>query len=755
MKFYKIIAIMTLFLIISNQKVYSQVNKLPNDRESLKKMLKTDLEDSIRTDILTQLTQIYSNSDLDSALFFGMKALDLAEKKNDRQRILKSRQQIGLIYHNQSRYNKAREYFKRNFDLANSYGDSLNIGKALKNIGATHANENNKDEAINNYLSALKIFESIGNQDGMAVLYGVLGNLYLRNADYDQALNHYDQAGELFRRMGSEQYLATVIMNKGIVYKNMGEYEKAKESYSRAGDLFKKLGNKIGEAHCSGNLAILSLRTGEYEKSIQYNNLAYNYYHKNGMRKNAVITLIDIGRAYDSLERKDKSIAYYHLAYSKTDTSELISLRVELNNILHRYYKNEGDYKKALDYHKKYVDQSFKLFEKENKSKMDEVLTKYETEQKEKRIALLEKQSKIDKIMNISGFGLFFSFLLISGVLFHSYRRKKKDNELLEEQNQQITQQKEEIFSQNEILQQQKEEISSQRDELASKGNILSQQKQALENVHLELKKSIQYAKSIQGATLPSEKMLKKILPEHFIFFQPQNIVGGDFYWAVQANGKTYIAAADCTGHGVPGGFMSMLGMTFLDEIVVREGIQDVHHILDRLRELVIDSLHQKNTIGSVKDGMYIGICAIDYQNKLFEFAGANTPVFIIEKNSPGIPAPENAITNDTIVLKEIRPDHMPVSIHPKMRNFNKQVIPLDRIQSFYMTSDGYTDQFGGDSYKKYGKKGFKELLLSIGDKPMAQQLSVIVENFEQWKGDNNQIDDVMVVGVRLNGLNQ
>ena len=338
--------------------------------------------------------------------------------------------------------------------------------------------------------------------------------------------------------------------------------------------------------------------------------------------------------------------------------------------------------------------------------------------------------------MNLSGFGLFVSFLLISSILFYNYRRKQKDNKLLASQNQQINQQK--------------EEITSQRDEIESKRNILSKQKEELENIHSELKNSISYALDIQRATLPSENMLKKVLPEHFIFFKPLSIVGGDFYWVVHAHQKTFIAAADCTGHGVPGGFMSMLGMSFLNEIVNREGIQEVEEILNRLRELVIESLHQKQTIGTMKDGMSIGICSIDKQKNILEFAGANTPMFIVKEKHGKQTLPERAILNDRNILEEIRPDFMPVSIHPKIRSFTRKTFPLEGIDSIYMSSDGYFDQFGGANYKKFGKSAFKEMLLKNSDKSMNEQLSVINKTFEEWKGNNEQIDDVMVIGVKV-----
>jgi serine phosphatase RsbU (regulator of sigma subunit) len=513
--------------------------------------------------------------------------------------------------------------------------------------------------------------------------------------------------------------------------------------------LYKKLGNKTGEAHCLGNIGILNLKTKDYEKSIEYNQQAFEYYDQNNMRQNAIIALVDIGIAYDSLNNSQKAFQHYQNAYARTDTSEMLSLRVELELVLSTYYKTQGNYKKALDHHARYLDGSLALIEKENSQKLDELLTKYETEQKEKRIELLEKQQKIDRIMNLSWFGLFVSFLIISAILFYNYKRKQRHNRLLEERNKQILQQKEEITTQNEILQQQKEEITSQRDEIESKQYILLKQKHKLEMVHKELTNSIHYAKYIQSASLPTTKNLQEILNEYFIFFQPQNIVGGDFYWTLKKNGKVFVAAADCTGHGVPGGFMSMLGMTFLDEIVHREGIEEVDQILNRLRQLVIDSLHQKNTLGTLKDGMYLGLCCLDREKGVLEYAGANTPLYIVYENI----AKENSdtiISQNNLHLEEVKPDLMPISIHPRIRSFQKQVFPMNDIKALYMSTDGYTDQFGGEKRKKFGKKAFKNMLLTVADKTMEKQQQIITQTYEQWKGENEQIDDVMVMGVRI-----
>jgi len=284
-------------------------------------------------------------------------------------------------------------------------------------------------------------------------------------------------------------------------------------------------------------------------------------------------------------------------------------------------------------------------------------------------------------------------------------------------------------------IEEQKEELESQRDALAKQNDEIEAQRDHIAMQSENITKSIEYAKKIQTAAMPSHEAVNAILPEHFILFKPRDIVSGDFYWTTSYHGKVIIAAADCTGHGVPGAFMSMLGLSFLNEVVVK--VSDLHPdtILNKLRSFIKSTLSQKGAEGGSKDGMDIAICIIDTENRKMEFAGAYNPLYYIMKGE----------------LLEIKGDKMPVGIHVSEKDsFTNHSLSLDGISAFYLFSDGFVDQFGGEKGRKFKSKKFKALLDEIQAKPMAEQGEILDNVFETWKGANEQVDDVLVMGVRL-----
>jgi serine phosphatase RsbU (regulator of sigma subunit)/ligand-binding sensor domain-containing protein len=270
-------------------------------------------------------------------------------------------------------------------------------------------------------------------------------------------------------------------------------------------------------------------------------------------------------------------------------------------------------------------------------------------------------------------------------------------------------------------------EVVRQKDEIENKNTVLEYQKKEIED-------SIRYALRIQSAVIPSEKFCIDFFPESFVFFRPLNIVSGDFYWISHVENKIIFTAADCTGHGVPGAFMSMLGVAFLNEIVNKDHLTEPDAILNHLRDKVIDALQQQGISGEARDGMDIAIVCVDEKEKKLKYAGAYNPLIIIR--------------NGEII--ETGGDKMPIGIYEKMAPFTRHEIPMEDGDVFYMASDGYEDQFGGPEGKKLKSKKFKQLLLEIHKYPMKSQKEIIEKRFEEWKGDLKQVDDIVVIGVRL-----
>jgi len=381
---------------------------------------------------------------------------------------------------------------------------------------------------------------------------------------------------------------------------------------------------------------------------------------------------------------------------------EMFTLYRDISNV----YKAMGNYRLALDNFESYSTNKDSSLQEENLKQISELETKYETERIERENVLLntenalqEAQNKRQKIFLMSVIGISVIILVFGFVVYRQYQEKKRANILLEEQNIEIKQQRDQIF-------QQKQEITD----------------------------SIQYASRIQNAILPPDNMLSK-LQGHFILYKPRDIVSGDYYWMTLKDNKTIVVAADCTGHGVPGAFMSMLGISFMNEIVNKSDTTQANEILNQLRGDVISSLGQTGQEGEAQDGMDLALCVIDTITMKVQYSGAYNPLYIIRNGE----------------LIEYKADKMPIGIHKEKSDpFKNNDIDIQIGDALYMFSDGYVDQFGGIKQKKFMTKNFKELLMRINKKPMKEQGEILEKTLKEWMGNVEQIDDILVMGLRI-----
>ncbi len=341
---------------------------------------------------------------------------------------------------------------------------------------------------------------------------------------------------------------------------------------------------------------------------------------------------------------------------------------------------------------------------------IDEQLNKIAEQENRIRIqiATLEKQKLIIWFVILA-------LILVSVLgyfIYRGYTIKKEANIRLEEKNRTISMQKDEIERQRDLATAQRDQIAYQKKHITD---------------------SIMYAKRIQAALIPSLELFSDKL-EHFVIYKPLAIVSGDFYWVSNIEGKQVIIVADCTGHGVPGAFMSMLGITLLNEIVNNRHILMPDRIIEELRNGVINSLKQADDIESVKDGMDMSVCVVDFSENLLLWAGANSPLYLVRGEE----------------LSHYRGDKMPVAIHYRMNPFTLHRIPIQKGDAFYIFSDGFADQFGGPDQKKFMSHQLKEKLIGMAGMPMLTQAEKLNEVFEQWRGDAPQVDDVTMIGVRF-----
>ena len=285
-----------------------------------------------------------------------------------------------------------------------------------------------------------------------------------------------------------------------------------------------------------------------------------------------------------------------------------------------------------------------------------------------------------------------------------------------------------EVVEQKEEIEAQKEEIEAQLDLATLQRDTISSQKELILD-------SIRYAERIQSAILPPVQILKKHLTDYFILFRPRDIVSGDYYWAREKDHKLLVAVADCTGHGVPGGFLSMLGISSMNEIVNRSRDLDPAKILEQLREVVIASMHQTGSRDEAQDGIEIALCILDQKKGTLDYAGANRPLYLVRDG----------------VVQQFKPDRMPIGIYEQDPvPFTNHRITLKKGDSIYLFSDGYVDQLGGPHRTTLRVVNFRKLLVDIQDQSMEKQKAILIDRMAEWQGMVEQIDDILVMGIRI-----
>jgi len=328
-------------------------------------------------------------------------------------------------------------------------------------------------------------------------------------------------------------------------------------------------------------------------------------------------------------------------------------------------------------------------------------------------------------------YGSYLILFILSLIAFIRWRTRSlaKDKEVLESQ---VKERTKEIAEQKDEIAAQRDEIEAQRDEVKSQRDLVIEQKD-------EIIDSMNYAEKIQSAMLPPESYVTELVNENFIFYKPRDIVSGDFYWIKQVNQYVVLVAADCTGHGIPGALMSMLGISYLNEIVQRREITQSNQILNELRKQIKFSLRQHGQTDEAKDGIDMALCVLDLRNMKMQYSGANNPMYLI-RDVDNVPE-----------LKEIKADRMPIGYYQnKDRAFVNHDIQLQIGDTFYIFSDGFMDQKGGRDNKKFMSKNFKKLLLEIHDQAMYDQKEILDKTLSDWMGKNSQVDDILVIGVRI-----
>ena len=708
---------------------------------------------------------VHSNQgSYDKAIEYYLKALKLKEQINDKRGITLTYNSIGIVYWNQGFYEKAIEYFLKSLKINEELDDINNMADNYNNIGNVYYDQGFYDKAIEYYYKSLKIDEKIGDKNSISNTYNNIGNVHYAQSSYDKAIKYYLKSLKIKKEIGNKYGIANTYNNIGNVYYDQGSAKgvhpvkrdslliTAIGCHTKSLIIYEGLGNKLGIASSYNNIGNVYYAQGSYEKVIEY-------YLKSLKIKKETGDKLGIAKTYSNIAElnivlsdsvaltENQKLNYLNKAVEYGNKS--IELAREIKAIpaenitaynLMEAYKKLGNHKKAIEFAEVYITTQDSMFNKEKTKALAEMEIKYEAEKKQLQIEKMEQQKLLDtktievqQAQNHKQLVIIFSALLgfvivlvFSIIILRMFRQKRKANILLAQQNDEITAQR--------------DEIEAQRDLAADQRDLISEQKQ-------ELTDSIHYAYRIQSAVIPSDEYISSLLPDYFILYKPRDIVSGDFYWIGKQNNKVIVLAVDCTGHGVPGAFMSMLGVAFLNEIVNKENITSPADILNKLREYIIKALKQKGKEGESKDGMDVAAITIDTQTNKLEYSGANNPLYIVK----GEKVKEISKKFEEFeALTEIKPNKQPVSIHIKMESFINHEINLQKGDTIYIFSDGYPDQFGGPKGKKFKYKAFRHLLLENIKKPMKEQKEILDSTFEEWKGNLDQIDDVVIVGIKI-----
>ncbi len=712
--------------------------------DSLLTLIKTDKADSSKVNHLTHLSDEFKNVKLyDTAVYFGNSALQLAKQLNFKNGIAYSYLRIGTAYHYKSNNNQTIENWLQAIKVFEELKNKKQMSKIFCNLGLVYINQGSYPKALDSYLKALKINEELIDKSGIVVILGNIGQLYYYQKDYPKSLDFDSRAVKMAEELGQKVKVGDNLLNIGNVYFDQKQYSIALSDYFKALKLYNDFGEKNRIAACFQNIGNV------YTKQINYNQ-ALNYFFRalkisKEIKWNSYIAdcYTSISIVYKETGKFKEAEEYLKKSIVLQDSLGFLDDLRQTEENLSQLYDTIGQYKDALIYYKKAIALKDTIFSQENRKQLVRKEMNYEFDKKEtaakaeqdKKDAVGEAESKKQKIiLGSTGFGLLL-VIVFAGFVFRSLRITRK---------------------QKNIIELQKNEVSAQKDIAEDLRDLSEKQKHIVEEKQKEIIQSITYAKRIQTALLTSDKYINTHLPaEHFILFKPKDIVSGDFYWALSAapfanwdigtnkiklpkdierQNIFYLITADCTGHGVPGAFMSMLNISYLNENVIERSIRLPHDILNAQRKEIIQALNPEGSIDESKDGMDCILCAYDFDKMLLHFASANNPLWRIREGE----------------LTEYKADKMPVGKYSeKMESFTLNTIELQKGDIIYTSTDGFADQFG-TSGKKLMKKKFKEELVKIHHQPMAEQKIHLNQFFESWKGNTEQVDDVTIIGVRI-----
>lgn len=680
--------------------------------------LKSEIKDSHSPG---QVALVYKNigsayqllNQFDSAIYYYKKGILIAES-NQLDTIYSSlAYNLGLVLSTTGNYQEAIEYALSGLEIDKKNNNLRYVSSSLNGIAIIYQRWDTYDKALEYQLESIKISEKANDQKEIANGNYNLGNIYCKLDKVEQGLKYLNLARDKYIELlksdttnfDYRQGLSEALYSCGGIYLNRGEFDKAISEYNKSLAIKHKTLDKLGISNIYNQLGTIYVSQEKYPLAIRSFFQSLQYKKLINDPKGIAIAFFNIANVYYRQGEINKSESFLQKCIETAKPAHEKEILKEAYWLLSEIFDIKNSKEKAFEYYKLYKAYSDSVMNENTAKIVEELSVKYETEQKEKDNQILSLTIKKQKNRAVLLAGIIILVLIIVIVLYILYRSKQKTNKI--------------ISSKNSLLEEQNTRIANQNKIIESKNRDMTD--------------SILYAKRIQESLLTKTSELNKTLTDAFILLKPKDIVSGDFYWFGKTKNKFVFSAIDCTGHGVPGAFMSMLGNSFMENIVYKDGITSPDKILDELNKTVQTSLKQAET--NNQDGMDMAICSIDLTTGLVEFSGAKNPLVYVQNHE----------------LTTIKGDKYPIgrSLYESVK-FTKHEIKPQSPTCFYMFSDGYADQFGGPDNSKFKTPNLRSLLLKIHEKSMQEQQTILDKTIEDWKNDQEQIDDILIVGFKI-----
>ncbi|MFT5819054.1 MAG: serine phosphatase RsbU (regulator of sigma subunit)/Tfp pilus assembly protein PilF [Crocinitomix sp.] len=664
--------------------------------------------------------------------------------------------EIGIFYLDRREPNKALAYLENAAEITQDFDDPELESTILCQLGEAYYSTDQGLRAIDCFTAALQYQDELDAEERLGV-YNMMGVIYLVFDEGEKGIEYFDQALGLVdeAEVISGDTYEFLYNNKGITFSQMGMLDSAMANHNRCLSIRLQGDGNAGIGQSYNNLGTTFFDSENYDSALFYfeKGLVYRKKVDDPPASSIQESQINISKALIVLGRGLEAKPKLENIEKETELVPNPIIELRLNELLLLLYGDLRDYKNAYKYSIKYYELKDSVFGIEQREELIRInLSSKYAEQKLQDSLINAEQIKLDEIRETKEkeirdqkahtsklvmIGLIVALGLMLGIIilvYWNYRSKKRATE-------EILEQKNEVEKQRDRVQEEKLIADEQRE-------IAQDQKMELELIHREITDSINYAQRIQNAILPSNESLAKTLPKQFVLYLPKAVVAGDFYWVREEGDYVYFAAADCTGHGVPGALVSIICSNALNRTIEEFHLRDPGEILDKTTDLLIEAFVQSNQ--DVKDGMDISLCCFNKKTNTYSFAGANNPLYVVKQKTDDVVFWDEVVQNETNYLLELKGDRQSIGWQENRKKFSTQAVIVNAGDMIYSFTDGFPDQFGGERGKKYKYKQLKQFLVSLANEEMDQQLMGLKKEFEQWMGDLEQVDDVCIIGVKV-----